>query len=390
MTLPRPGLESLEARSRNILDAIRRADLVRTLQPARGLDLASNDYLSLSRHPAVKQRMIDAVARDGCGSTGSRLMRGQHDAFTDIERAFASFKGTERALYFSSGYLANLAVMTTFPDVGDVIFSDERNHASVIDGIRLSRASRVIVPHNDPPALARHLDDARDGHAFVAIESLFSMDGDIARLVDYAAVCRDAGAILIVDEAHAVGVFGARGSGLVEAAAVDRDVFLTVNTAGKALGASGAFVAGPAWAIEQLIQRARTFIFSTAPPPAIAEALHASLSIVTSEPDRRRRLLHLAKYCRTRLNAAGIAVPPGDSPIIPVVIGENREALMVADAVQAAGFDVRAIRPPSVPVGTARLRLTVNVSLEEACLDRFAVTLASAMRECSRWSAVSS
>jgi 8-amino-7-oxononanoate synthase len=205
------------------------------------------------------------------------------------------------------------------------------------------------------------------------------MDGDMAPLADYAALCRRHGASLIVDEAHAVGIYGAGGRGLVDAHAVADEVLLTVNTGGKALGAAGAFVAGPAWAIEYLVQRARPFVFSTAPLPAVAAALDASLSIVESEPERRARLLDLAQRLRDRLREQGIAVPPGNSPIVPVVLGDNRRALAAAAAVQAAGFDVRAIRPPTVPAGTARLRIAVNVALDEEVLDRFARTLAEAL-----------
>ena len=385
-----PRFERLEQRAAARLDALRGADRLRSLRAPSGLDFSSNDYLSLSRHPLLEKRMIDGIARDGCGSTGSRLLCGERDAFTRVERAFAAFKGTERALYFSSGYLANLAVMTTFPGAGDLIVSDECNHASLIDGIRLSKADRVIVPHNDAGAVARCLERASEGQAFVVVESLFSMEGDRAPLAEYAAICRSAGAALIVDEAHAVGVYGTRGSGLVEACGVAEDVFLTVNPCGKALGVSGAFVAGPAWAIESLVQHARPFIFSTAPPPAVADALDASLSIVASEPQRRQRLVDLARYCRKQLGAAGIDVLPGDSPIIPVMIGDDGRAMQLAESMQAAGFDVRAIRPPSVPEGTARLRLTVNVGLDEPCLERFAAALAAAMREPTRCAAVSS
>jgi 8-amino-7-oxononanoate synthase len=205
------------------------------------------------------------------------------------------------------------------------------------------------------------------------------MDGDLAPLVDYASVCRSLGAALIVDEAHAVGVYGAGGSGLIEATGIEDDVFLSVNTAGKALGVSGAFAAGSSWAIEYLIQRARPFVFSTAPPPAIVGALEESLSIVASEPERRERLGRLSARLRARLIDAGLPVPPGTSHIIPVVVGENERAVGVALALQAQGFDVRAIRPPSVPPGTARLRIAVNVGLTDAIVDRFATALAAAL-----------
>src|SRR5579863_872455 len=316
--------------------------------------------------------MAEAVLREGCGSTGSRLLRGERACFAQVERSFAHFKSVERSLYFSSGYLANLAALTAFPEPGDVIYSDERNHASLIDGIRLSRARRVVFPHNDVDTLARLLSEEESpAQRFVVVESLFSMDGDEAPLTEYAALCRTHHAALIVDEAHAVGIYGERGSGLIEARGVADDVFVSINTAGKALGVSGAFVAGSADAIEYLIQRARPFIFSTAPPPAIAAALAASLEVIADEPERRERLLARARYLRERLGLTG------DSPIIPIIIGENERAVAVARELQAAGFDVRAIRPPTVPVGTARLRITVNQGLSEEVLDRFAAVLAA-------------
>ena len=360
-------LMPLSVRLADRLAAIDAEGLRRTLRPPAGIDLCSNDYLGLAGHPHLKQRMADAVMAEGVGSTGSRLLRGERSAFARVEEKFARFKGAERSLYFSSGYLANLAVLTTFPEAGDAIFSDERNHASLIDGARLSRARRVVFPHNDVGALARLLrEDAGAGRKFVVVESLFSMDGDPAPLAEYAALCRAAGAELIVDEAHAVGVYGECGRGLAG------EVFVSINTAGKALGVSGAFVAGPADAIEYLIQRARPFIFSTAPPPAIAAALEASLEAIADEPERRERLLERARYLRERLGL------DGDSPIIPIIIGENERAVAVARELQAAGFDVRAIRPPTVPVGTSRLRVTVNEGLSEEVLDRFVEALAAA------------
>jgi len=343
--------------------------LRRTLRPPSGIDLCSNDYLGLARHPLLTQRMAEAVIAEGVGSTGSRLLRGERAGFTRVEEKFSRFKGTERSLYFSSGYLANLAVLTTFPEAGDVIFSDERNHASLIDGARLSRARRVVFPHSDVAALRQLLgEDSGAGQKFVVVESLFSMDGDAAPLGEYTALCQDAGAALIVDEAHAVGVYGEHGRGLAG------DAFLTINTAGKAMGVSGAFVAGPSDAIEFLIQRARPFIFSTAAPPAIAAALEASLELIADEPARRERLLARARYLRRRLGLAG------DSPIVPVILGENERAVAVARELQSAGFDIRAIRPPTVPPGTARLRVAVNQGLSEEVLERFVTALENATK----------
>ncbi len=345
----------LEQRLRGHLAQIERDGLLRKRRPPQGIDLSSNDYLGLSAHPYIKERMAAAVCAEGAGSTGSRLLRGERECFTALEQRFAKFKGTERSLYFSSGYLANLAVLTTFPEAGDTIFSDEWNHASLIDGVRLSRAERVVFPHGCPGVVPEN--------AFLVTESVFSMDGDLAPLEQY----KKLGAALIVDEAHAVGLYGERGEGLVGG----DGVFVSVNPAGKALGVAGAFVAGPAWAIEYLEQRARSFIFSTAAPPAIAAALDASLDLIASEPERRERVRFLARYLRERLTEAGIAVPAGDAPIIPVIIGENDRAVAIAAALQQAGFDVRAIRPPTVPPGTARLRISVNAGLSEEILDRF-------------------
>ncbi len=360
MQAPDLAAFALERRVRASLEELDRAGLRRHLRAPMGVDLCSNDYLGLANHPLLKQRMAEAVCREGVGSTGSRLLRGQRDGFSEIERRFAAFKQTDRSLYFSSGYLANLAVLTTFPQAGDVVFSDQLNHASLIDGVRLSQARRVIFRHNDAGELAGLLREAEGaGQKFVVVESLFSMEGDRAPLAAYAHLCRETGAALIVDEAHAVGIYGERGQGLGE------DMFVSINTAGKALGVAGAFVAGPEWAIELLIQRARPFIFSTAPPPAAAAALEASLDVIEGEPERRARLLELAGYVRTGLGL------PGDSQIIPVLLGSNERAVAVAEKLQREGFDVRAIRPPTVPEGSARLRLSINVSLSETILDQF-------------------
>ncbi len=388
---------SLETRVRARLADLRSQGLLRSLRPPSGIDFCSNDYLNLSSHPRLTAGLIDGVVREGCGSTGSRLLRGERDCFDAVERRFARFKRTGRALYFVAGYLANIAVLSTLPEDGDVIFSDERNHASLIDGARLSRARTQVFPHNDLAALRRLLRERsangdstgaadKAGHAigglrFIVVESLFSMDGDMAPLAEYASMARETGAVLVVDEAHAVGIYGERGSGLIEEAGIADAVTVSINTAGKALGVSGAFVAGPSWAIEYLVQRARPFVFSTAPPPALADALDASLTVVEEEPERRERLKARSTHFRARLAAVGIDVPQGVSQILPIVIGDNARAVAVADVLQAEGFDVRAIRPPSVPSGTARLRIAVNAGLSEDVIDRFVEVLAAALKE---------
>lgn len=375
--LPKDPFETgtLEARLAARVADLRAAGLYRSLCPPHGIDLCSNDYLGLSQHPLVKSRMAAAVEQEGAGSTEYRLLRGERTCFTRVEQTFAAFKQTDRSLYFSSGFLANLAVLTTFAEAGDVIFSDERNHASLIDGVRLSRAEKVVFPHNDVAALERLMQQrAMEGQKFVVVESLFSMDGDEAPLVEYAALCRKFDAALIVDEAHAVGVHGECGSGLIEARGITGNVFASINTAGKALGVGGAFVAGSANAIEYLIQRGRPFVFSTAPPPALAAALEASLEVIEKEPERRERLLSRAAQLRTRLCVEGT------SQIIPVILGENERALTIARTLQEAGFDVRAIRPPTVPEGTARLRISVNQGLSKIALERFADALENALK----------
>jgi len=384
-------MPDLEQHIRRRLAEIDAAGLRRNLRPPAGVDLSSNDYLGLATHPALKQRMAQAVLEDGCGSTASRLLRGHRESFSSLERRFAAFKGTEAALYFSSGYLANLGVLTAFLEEGDVVFSDELNHASLIDGLRLSPARRVIFPHCDVDALRTLLAAGENtGRKFVVTESLFSMDGDEAPLAEYAALCRETGAALMVDEAHAVGVYGKLGSGLIEETGIADAVFLSVNTAGKALGVGGAFAAGSSVAMDYLVQRARPFIFSTAPPPAMAAALEAALAVVAGEPQRRARLLENAAFLRQRLRDLGLRVPPGRSQIIPVMIGENEKAVAVAAALAEQGFDARAIRPPTVPAGTARLRISVNASLDQATLERFAAALAKAVASITPCSVASS
>ena len=372
-----PVPSALQSRVATRLDSLEARQLRRVLRPPSGIDLSSNDYLGLAQHPSVKRRMIESIGQDGCGSTGSRLLRGHREIFERVERLFAALKGTERSLYLSSGYLANIAVLTTFAEPGDLILSDRLNHASLRDGVRLATCHHAVFPHNDTAALRELVRSARHGRGqvFVVTESVFSMDGDAAPLAEYAAICRETGAALIVDEAHAVGIYGERGSGLIEEAGISHDVFLSINPAGKALGVAGAFVAGSDWAIEYLVQRARAFVFTTAPPPCVAAALEASLTVIEQEPERRRSLRELAKSIRRSLKAAGLSIADSDCQIVPIIFGDVATTVTVAELLQGEGFDVRAIRPPSVPVGTARLRVSVNIGVARAELDRFASLL---------------
>jgi 8-amino-7-oxononanoate synthase len=370
----------LEARVSERMARLISAGLLRTLGVPRGVDLSSNDYLGFSQNPRLKQAMADAALAEGCGSTGSRLLRGERESLSALERRFARFKGTEAALYFGSGYLANVAVLSAFLDEGDTVFSDSLNHASLIDGMRLGRARRIVFPHCDVDALSEALrSSAPAGQRFLVTESLFSMDGDFAPLRRYATIARNSQAALIVDEAHAVGIYGELGSGRIEAESAASDVFLSINPMGKAFGVAGAFVCGPAWAIEYLVQRARPFIFSTAAPPPIAAALHAALDLIEQARKTRERVLRLAGFLRGLLADMGFAVSREGSQIIPVILGDNFRTVSAAAALRQRGFDVRAIRPPTVPEGAARLRISVNAGLSESILREFAEALAAAV-----------
>lgn len=368
--------ESLPDRISVRISEIEAKGLKRKLAPPRGIDFSSNDYLALAKDERLKNAMIEGVRREGVGSTGSRLLRGERDNFAEVERRFAAWKNTERALYFNSGYQANIGVLQAFLEDADVVFSDEFNHASLIDGIRLARARKIIFRHSDVENLEKILRETEcAGQKFLVTESLFSMDGDIAPIDRYAAICRETGANLIVDEAHAVGVYGKRGSGLIEEFGLENQVFLSINTAGKALGVSGAFVAGNDSAIEYLIQKARSFIFSTANVPAVADALKAAIEIAENEFERRERLLHLSRFLREKLNENGIFVPADNSQIVPVIVGESEKAVKIAGNLQAKNFDVRAIRPPTVPENTSRLRVSLNTNLTEEILESFVSAL---------------
>jgi 8-amino-7-oxononanoate synthase len=363
------------------LSKLREKGLRRKLYAPRGIDLCSNDYLGLAGDERLKNAMIEAIRREGVGSTGSRLLRGERECFAEVERQFAEWKKTARALYFNSGYQANIGVLQTFLEEHDVVFSDELNHASLIDGMRLSKCRKVIFRHLDIETLEKLLrEPSGKAHKFLITESLFSMDGDVAPLHKYAAICRETGTNLIVDEAHAVGVYGATGSGLIEEFGIENDVFLSINTAGKALGVSGAFVAGSRRAIEYLIQKARSFIFSTAPVPAVADALKTAIEIAENEPERRKRLLYLSKFLCEKLQESGISNPVFNTQIIPIIIGASERAVKIAENLQAKNFDIRAIRPPTVPERTSRLRVSLNANLTVEILENFVAALTEELK----------
>jgi 8-amino-7-oxononanoate synthase len=334
----------------------------RSLALPRGIDFTSNDYLGLARHPALREALIAALERDGIvGAAGSRLLRGHHEEHARLETFAAKFFGAEKALYFGSGFLANFALFTTLPDRHDAVVFDERIHASVKEGVHASTAERFRARHNDLASFEAELKRAREGGAkqiFVAVESVYSMDGDLAPLAELSQLARRFDAILVIDEAHATGILGARGRGLAE----NLQNAIVLHTCGKALGVAGALVCASAGTIDYLINRARPFIYSTAPPPCLAAAVTRALQLVDEEPWRRERVLKLAQLAHTELNSNA---PFAGSQIIPVILGADEAALSVAQRVQDAGFDVRAIRPPTVPEGTARLRVSINAAHTE-------------------------
>jgi 8-amino-7-oxononanoate synthase len=355
------------------LAARERAGLQRRMHPPRGLvDLASDDYLGLAAHPHLIERTCAAVMSFGVGSGGARPLTGQRDAFSELEDRLAAFSGAEAALLFGSGYAANLGLLTAVVGWDDVVLSDRCNHASIVDGIRLTGARKVVYPHGDVAAVEAAVRQPRAGRAFVVTESVFSMDGDPAPLVGLVEMAERHGALVIVDEAHATGLFGSRGAGRIEELGLSQRVLATVHTGGKALGSAGAWVAGSRLLVDTLAQTARTFLFTTAPMPALAGALNAGLDIVAAEPERRAEVHRKARLLRDAFAAAGVATSAHSSPILPVRVGENDAAVALQDALRAEGFDCRAVRPPMVPQGTARLRVTVRSPVADQDLLRFA------------------
>lgn len=346
----------------------------RRLQPRRGVDFASNDYLGLASAPRLRDAVAAALAEGvAVGSGGSRLLRGNGDEHEALEAAAAGFFGSEAALFFSSGFAANAALFATLPQRGDLVVYDALIHASAHEGMRLGRATCVAAAHNDTDAfedaIRRWRSEGGTGTPWMAVESLYSMDGDHAPLAELAGIAGRYDAILLIDEAHATGVFGRDGRGLAEA--LDgRDNVVTLRTCGKALGCEGALVCGPHVLRDFLVNRGRGFIFSTAPSPLMARAVRESLRILADEPERRDRLHALVAHAEQALAPVGVHAP--GSQILPLVLGDDAETMRVADALQAAGFDVRGIRPPTVPRGTSRLRISLTLNATADDVDRLA------------------
>ena len=342
------------------------------------LAFCSNDYLGLADHPRVVAAFLAAAREWGVGSGASHLVSGHCREHHALEEELAAFVGRPRALLFSTGYMANLSVVTTLLGRRDRVYEDRLNHASLLDAGLASGARFVRYPHADAAALARRLGRTAAGRALVVTDGVFSMDGDVAPLRQLAAVCRAHAAWLFVDDAHGLGVLGATGRGSVEAAGLGTDdVPVLMGTLGKAFGTFGAFVAGDDDLIETLLQRARTYVYTTALPPAVAAATRAALHVMQDEPWRREKVLgHVARF-RAGASSLGLRLLESATPIQPVVLGSEASAVAASEALRAQGFWIPAIRPPTVPAGSSRLRITFSAAHEASDVERLLEALAS-------------
>lgn len=392
MNAPVAGPSSLDRRLARELERLRGEDLYRTRRPVDGahgvaitvegracVNFCSNDYLGLAADPRLAEAAARALDATGTGSGAAALVSGYNREHAALEEELADFLGQPRVLLFSSGWAANLGLLRALFRRQDRLICDELNHASLIDGARLSGAEYCRVPHADLEAYSRALAETGEGREQgVVTDSVFSMDGDIADLPALAALAHRHAATLVVDDAHGFGVLGARGRGALEHFGMaGTDVY--VATLGKSLGAAGAFVAGSEALIEFLIQRARTWVFSTAPPPAIAAAARRALRILREEPEHRQRLT--ANIARLRTGAAQLGIPlsPSLTAIQPLVIGEAAQAMALSRRLYERGYWVAAIRPPTVPAGTSRLRITLSAAHTEAQIDGLLEAVASGL-----------
>jgi 8-amino-7-oxononanoate synthase len=351
-----------------------RAEVV--VEGQRLVDFCSNDYLGLARHPQVIAAMCEAAARTGVGSGAAHLVTGHGHEHAALEEEIAAFTGRERALLFSTGYMANLAAICALADRGEVVLLDRLDHASLIDGALLSGARFSRYAHGDGAAAERALIEHKDEVTVLATDGVFSMDGDIARLPSLARACARKKTWLIVDDAHGIGVLGTRGRGTLEHYEMDADdVPVLVGTLGKAIGTFGAFIAGSRELIELLIQKARTYIYTTALPQPIAAATRAALRLIDEESWRRERVLALTARFRGAARQLDLPLGSSDTPIQPVILGTPEAALGAQKALWEAGFWVVAIRPPTVPAGSARLRITLSAAHTEAQVDALVETL---------------
>ena len=343
---------------------------------------SSNNYLGLANHPALKQAAQEAIERYGCGSGASRLISGSMDVHHELEHRLATLKKTESALVFPTGYHANIGVLSALMGPDDTILSDSLNHASIIDGCRLSRADIRVYRHADTAHLGELLKKCPPtGQRLIVTDSVFSMDGDLAPLAEIVGLARQYDAWVMVDEAHATGVFGPHGGGLVEELGLTGQVDIQMGTLGKALGCMGAFVAGSHELIDWLVNQARSFIYTTAIPPAIAAAVLAALDIVEQEPERRQRLWDNTTFLSDGLCSLGYTLGATRSQILPVIIGEARATMAVAQAILQRGVFAHGIRPPTVPEGTSRIRVTPMATHIQDHLSRTLDAFAAAGKE---------
>ncbi|MBI2313157.1 MAG: 8-amino-7-oxononanoate synthase [Betaproteobacteria bacterium] len=334
------------------------------------LAFCSNDYLGLANHPALAQAACDAAREFGVGAGASHLITGHSVAHQRLEERLAAFVGLPRALLFSTGYMANLGVVATLAGRGDTVFSDKLNHASLIDAVRLSRAEATRYPHLDLAALEKRLAASSARRKLIVTDGVFSMDGDLAPLPELIAFCERHDAWLLVDDAHGFGVLGRGGRGILSHFGVRSPRAIYLGTLGKAAGVFGAFVAGAPEIIETLVQRARTYIYTTALPPLLAAAVSASLELIESEDWRRQRLAELIARLKAGLKDGAWRLLPSTTPIQPLVVGDNRRAVALAAGLRERGILVPAIRPPTVPEGSARLRVSLSAAHAPEDVDR--------------------
>ena len=370
-------------RFQTTLDRLEKRSQLRKLSPRVGYDFSSNDYLGLSTHPQMIKALHTALDNGtAIGATGSRLLRGNCVEHEALEEKAARFFGTEKALFFGAGYMANHALLTTLPRQGDLIIHDALIHASSHDGMSGSKANSIAARHNDPnhveDLIVQWREQGNKGQIWIAFESLYSMDGDRADLTSLDAIARKYDAVLIADEAHATGVFGPEGRGF-SADLEGLDHVISVHTCGKALGAQGALICCNETIHQYLINRSRPFIFAT----LTAVAVSTALDLVASEPERRARLHHLIAHFGKRLKTLSSVekFPASGSQIQPIILGNNARTMRMAETMQMAGFDIRGIRPPTVPDGSARLRVALNVTCDEAVLDAMTETLKQTLEE---------
>lgn len=374
------------------LQSLAADDRLRRLSPRSGLDFSSNDYLGLAQAPRMKRAIAAAMeAGTPVGAGGSRLLRGNCEEHERLEAAAARFFGADSALFFGSGYVANFAVLTTLPQADDLLVLDALVHASTHEGARAGRAEICQFKHNDPQsaedAILAWRRDGGVGRPWIAVESLYSMDGDLAPLDDLIAIAARHDAFLLIDEAHATGVHGEQGRGLASGFE-GRDNIVVVHTCGKALGAAGALVTASRVLRDTLVNRCRPFIFATAPSPLMAVAVLEALAILQDEPQRLQQLSRLVAFSHGEIARRFVATW-SSSQIIPYIVGDNAPAMQLASALQARGFDIRGIRPPTVPAGTARLRLSLTLNVDEAAVVSLLDALAEETGAGQRWRSAS-